>query len=827
VKERRLRGDNFGHARSRREDFDPIAEGQRHGLAPAVSAAVWDRVRREVTNGEGLCDEDLARERFAEVAKRIAARREQLGPRIGKWTQVDAASSADAVGDVLTTPAAHKTTLVPADHGHARLGAELGPSRATRRELEQVSPEESLGFLRGALGAGRLQMTKLAQAVAAIDHGAALVAGNTLRQELRSARWHLANGLAHDERLQREHAAIEREAEGLLAQAPTVSDAALNAARVRNRSWALWNREAADWRATAIGAGRGNAAWFMLKEQALAHVAQIRRQPEPGAETERAQAVAPSATEIAAADDWLVGDIDGGGATAAAALAPPPGGMGPVLTRAINEGSGEPLPAGLKLELEAAAGADLSHVRVHHDNAAAQAAAAVAARAFAVGKDIYFAANAYDPASLEGQRLIAHEVAHTLQPEGPMGAGVTTPNDPVEREANAFVDKLATGENAGQPILFAATRTRLPRYPSVVPGALAEDKIRWIDDADHSLGKVWQEDRGYIKNPTAARLSETVKNGKIAGEFSNGSFMYVVDESGEIWVGKRLQKNMPHPTLIGGKDPKVLSAGMVEIQGGKIVKIDNHSGHFQGPRGSLRSAVKSFMKLPKQVFKKFSAESVHFDAEGKETRQLFNSLRMLKLKNFSPTKSINRLRMRWKNDPKFREKIKGGLKNVGKAGLAILATLILDYFLSKWMASIEQSLIRQDLERLAPQVEAELRESLEDQADKLDMLNETNPDATVYFNIVYRLSWMTVYSQGADGVDSNEGYAGATLVSAVISEAPTPEEFKFESIDGCAGSSTTNKRMSMSEAVKVSDLYGDGDDLQVDDGSTPQQKQAP
>lgn len=153
VKEWLFRGDDLEHERSRREDFDPIAEGQRYDLASDVSAAIWDHVRREATNREGLCDEDLARERFTTLAKRIAERGGQLGPAVGKWTQVDAASSAASVGNVLTASAPHKTTLVLTREGLARVGLNRDPDRTTPRGLERVTPEESLGFLRSAMGA--------------------------------------------------------------------------------------------------------------------------------------------------------------------------------------------------------------------------------------------------------------------------------------------------------------------------------------------------------------------------------------------------------------------------------------------------------------------------------------------------------------------------------------------------------------------------------------------------------------------------------------------------------------------------------------------------
>jgi hypothetical protein len=56
-------------------DFDPVSEGTRYRLVPAISLAVWDGVCRESTLDDGQRDEQQARLRFHEVAARIAAGR--------------------------------------------------------------------------------------------------------------------------------------------------------------------------------------------------------------------------------------------------------------------------------------------------------------------------------------------------------------------------------------------------------------------------------------------------------------------------------------------------------------------------------------------------------------------------------------------------------------------------------------------------------------------------------------------------------------------------------------------------------------------------------
>lgn len=65
--------------------------------------------------------------------------------------------------------------------------------------------------------------------------------------------------------------------------------------------------------------------------------------------------------------------------------------------------------------------------------------------------------------------------------------------------------------------------------------------------------------------------------------------MIAIDRVGLI-LGSRTENALPHPTLIGGKDPRVLTAGELVIKNGKIVEINNQTGHFRSDINSLRHA---------------------------------------------------------------------------------------------------------------------------------------------------------------------------------------------------------------------------------------------
>ena len=110
----------------------------------------------------------------------------------------------------------------------------------------------------------------------------------------------------------------------------------------------------------------------------------------------------------------------------------------------------------------------------------------------------------------------------------------------------------------------------------------------------------------YVKNPTAHNINDYISEGSnyLGSKNMNGQYMYVVDMDGNIIIGTRGGQRMPHPTLVGGKNPQVQAAGMIEIRGGKIYSINNASGHFKPSIESLEVAEDVFSNLPQNIFSK-------------------------------------------------------------------------------------------------------------------------------------------------------------------------------------------------------------------------------
>jgi Domain of unknown function (DUF4157) len=76
---------------------------------------------------------------------------------------------------------------------------------------------------------------------------------------------------------------------------------------------------------------------------------------------------------------------------------------------------GQSLNATTRAFMASRFGNDFSQVRVHTDGEAADAARAVRARAYTIGRDIVFGAGQYAPATRDGKQLLAHELTHVMQ----------------------------------------------------------------------------------------------------------------------------------------------------------------------------------------------------------------------------------------------------------------------------------------------------------------------------------------------------------------------------------------------------------------------------
>jgi hypothetical protein len=126
----------------------------------------------------------------------------------------------------------------------------------------------------------------------------------------------------------------------------------------------------------------------------------------------------------------------------------------PPIVHDVLRSPGQPLDNQTRAFMERRFAHDFSRVRIHADAKAAESAGAVDALAYTVGQHIAFASGRYAPHTQEGKRLMAHELAHTIQQsEGgssgllsrqPTTAGQAAPVAPAIETEGPFKTKEAT-----------------------------------------------------------------------------------------------------------------------------------------------------------------------------------------------------------------------------------------------------------------------------------------------------------------------------------------------------------------------------------------------
>jgi hypothetical protein len=150
----------------------------------------------------------------------------------------------------------------------------------------------------------------------------------------------------------------------------------------------------------------------------------------------------------------LVGNRITSRALAAGSAFPPPSGTFAV-TRTVRsappasveqtlEAPGQPLEPAFRRRAESRFDTSFESVRVHSDAEASRSAQRLGADAYTVGSDVVFAAGRYSPGTPQGQRLLAHEVAHVVQQRRGGGPLPGTVQATVEADARGAAEAFAT-----------------------------------------------------------------------------------------------------------------------------------------------------------------------------------------------------------------------------------------------------------------------------------------------------------------------------------------------------------------------------------------------
>lgn len=128
------------------------------------------------------------------------------------------------------------------------------------------------------------------------------------------------------------------------------------------------------------------------------------------------------------------------------------GSIAPAIVHDVLRSPGTPLDKTSRDFFEPRFRRDFGQVRVHHDQQAAESAAAVHSLAYAVGNNLVFSKGRYDPQSTEGKSLLAHELAHVVQQDAVQKKIDANPSEAVPESKDA---PLAESNIARSPTAFS------------------------------------------------------------------------------------------------------------------------------------------------------------------------------------------------------------------------------------------------------------------------------------------------------------------------------------------------------------------------------------
>ena len=225
--------------------------------------------------------------------------------------------------------------------------------------------------------------------------------------------------------------------------------------------------------------------------------------------------------------------------------------------RAVRDrlGGGRPLPAGVRSRMEAAFGAGFSHVRIHTDANAAGLSDGLNARAFTVGQHVAFGSGEYQPGSLVGDALLAHELAHVVQQGGTSADSAPMRKGPgedtgIERDADraavgavtSMWGRIGAGaRQAVRPALQSGLRLSRCSKKDTPAAAVGPKKSVTVNDANLSGGtgtlasaltyantRVYNQANVEIKKGNTSTLDEAkskaiLGDDLIVNEYSNPS----------------------------------------------------------------------------------------------------------------------------------------------------------------------------------------------------------------------------------------------------------------------------------------------------------------
>ena len=170
----------------------------------------------------------------------------------------------------------------------------------------------------------------------------------------------------------------------------------------------------------------------------------------------------------------------------------------------VSQNQGQALDVAARAFIEPQFAHDFANVRIFADGQAPDLADKLDARAFTIGQNIVFAQNEYQPHSRDGQGLIAHELAHTVQQRNVNTKSVkhleiADQNSVIETEARAASANTFSGQAVQIPSSSGAVIARETKDQHKEP---ADDARKYTQDEEAKL----HEENAKVAFETAASV---------------------------------------------------------------------------------------------------------------------------------------------------------------------------------------------------------------------------------------------------------------------------------------------------------------------------------
>ena len=179
---------------------------------------------------------------------------------------------------------------------------------------------------------------------------------------------------------------------------------------------------------------------------------------------------------------------------------------------------GAPLDPGTRRFFEPRFGHDFSRVRVHSGESAGNSADAFMARAYTAGPHIVFGRGEYQPHSTEGRRLLAHELAHVIEPGGDRNTiwrepkpAAKSPKDTVQATIDSFNASAKTYADATTQLDSSKFEKTINDWYSTVTDSdkMIDDKLSGDVSMKRSLQSAYTAAIRALITKAATALSKT------------------------------------------------------------------------------------------------------------------------------------------------------------------------------------------------------------------------------------------------------------------------------------------------------------------------------